>query len=314
MLSSRSAIPTSHGSPGDIDLVPPVAVWRTAARLHTLPAAAAPVLVGGGLAAHDRVFRWDAFLLAFAGAVAIQIAANFANDASDAKRGADTEERTGPARMVASGAATPRQMWTATAIAVGVAAAAGVALTFIAGPWILLIGVVSIIAMMGYVGGPIPYGYFGFGEIFVFIFFGLVATVGSRFVHDGTAPLSAWLLAIPIGLLASAILVANNYRDLETDRKVGKRTLAVLLGPRFTRFLFTTLVLAPYPLIALFALADWTPELTLVAALLAPYATGPVQIVNRKPDGPNLIRALKLTAKLQLLTAVSLAAGAAILI
>lgn len=312
MPSWRSATRTSRNSRGGTDPLPPLAVWRTAARLHTLPAAAAPVLVGGGLAAHDRVFRWDAFLLAMVGAVAIQVAANFANDASDARRGADTEDRTGPPRMVATGAATPRQMWTATGISIGIAAAVGVALTFIAGPWILLIGVVSIIAMLGYVGGPIPYGYFGLGEVFVFVFFGLVATVGSRFVHDGTAPLSAWLLAIPIGLLASAILVANNYRDLETDRRVGKRTLTVLLGPRQSRFLFTTLVLAPFPLIAAFALADWTPELTLFAALLAPYAAGPVQIVNRKTDGPNLIRALKLTANLQLLTAISLAAGSAI--
>jgi len=294
--------------------LPSLAVWRTAARLHTLPAAVAPVLVGSGLAAHDRVFRWDAFLLALIGAVAIQIAANFANDASDARRGADPEDRTGPPRMVATGVVSPRQMWTGTAVAVALASVAGIGLTLIAGPWVLVIGLVSIIAMLGYVGGPLPYGYIGLGEIFVFVFFGLVATVGSRFVHDGTAPLSAWLLAIPIGLLASAILVANNYRDLDTDRKVGKRTLAVLLGPRPTRLLYATLVLAPFPLIAWFAIADWTPELTLFAALLAPYATGPVQIVSRKTDGPNLIRALKLTAKLQLLTAISLAAGSAILI
>ncbi|REK08831.1 MAG: 1,4-dihydroxy-2-naphthoate polyprenyltransferase [Actinobacteria bacterium] len=288
--------------------------WRTAARIHTLPAAVTPVFVGAGLAAHDGVFRWDSMIWALLGALAIQVAANFANDVSDARRGADTEDRLGPPRMVTSGAITPRAMWMATGAAVAVSAIAGIALTVIAGPLILVIGVVSVIAMLGYVGGPIPYGYRGLGELFVFLFFGLVATVGSRYVHDSTAPLDAWLLGIPIGMLAAAILVANNYRDLDTDARANKRTLAVIIGPQRTRFLFAVLTYGAFPVIVVFAMAGWTPIATLFAAMWVPLATGPVSIVQAKTDGPALIRALKLTARLHLLTGLSLAAGAAITI
>lgn len=286
--------------------------WKTAARIHTLPAAITPVVVAAGLAIHDKVFRWDAFLWTLIGALAIQVAANFANDASDAAKGADTADRLGPPRMVALGIISARTMWLATGFAVAVAALAGIFLTIIAGPWILVIGVASIFAMLGYVGGPSPYGYRGLGEVFVFVFFGLVATVGSRFVYDRTAPLSAWLLAIPIGMLVTAILVANNYRDLETDREAGKRTLAVIIGPQKTRLLFAFLVYGAFPAIVLFGATGLTPLATLFAATWAPFAIGPVTIIQTKTDGPNLIRALKLTARLHLLTGLSLAAGAAI--
>jgi 1,4-dihydroxy-2-naphthoate octaprenyltransferase len=214
--------------------------------------------------------------------------------------------------MVALGEITSTRMWTATWIAIGVAAGAGVALTLIAGPLILVIGVASVIAMLGYVGGPVPYGYRGFGEFFVFVFFGLVATVGSRYVHDMTAPLSAWLLAIPVGMLVTAILVVNNYRDIATDAAAGKRTLAVILGRKRTRFLFAWLVYGAYPLIVVFAMAGWTPQTTMFAALLAPFAVGPVRIVYAKTGGLALIRALKLTARLHLWTGVVLAFGAAL--
>ena len=286
--------------------------WRMAARPHTLPAAIVPVLVGSGLAAGEGVFRWDALLWAMLGALAIQVAANFANDASDAKRGADTEDRLGPPRMVALGVITSRAMWAATWVAVGVAAIAAVALTAIAGPLILLIGVVSVVAMLGYVGGPVPYGYRGFGEVFVFLFFGLVATVGSRYVHDTTAPLSAWLLAVPIGMLVTAILVVNNYRDIDTDRSAGKRTLAVILGRERTRTLFAGLVYGAYPLIVLFGFAGWTPQATMFAGLLIGYASVPVRIVYAKIEGFSLIRALQHTARLHLWTGVVLATAAAV--
>lgn len=294
--------------------MPALSAWRQAARLHTLPAAVTPVVVGSGLASHDGVFRWDSFLWALIGALSIQTAANFANDASDAQRGADTPDRLGPARMVASGQISSRQMWFATALAVAVAVAAGVALTAIAGPWVLVIGVTSIIAMLGYVGGPIPYGYRGLGEVFVFVFFGLVATVGSRFVHDQSAPLSAWLLGIPIGMLATAILVANNYRDIETDRVADKRTLAVIIGSDATKRLFAGLVYGAFLVIVIFAVAGWTPLGTLFGATWAPFAVGPVMIVQKKADGPSLIRALQLTARLHLLTGLSIAAGAMVTI
>ena len=286
--------------------------WKTAARVHTLPAAVVPVLVGSGLAVGADAFRFDAFLWALVGALAIQIAANFANDVSDARRGADTPDRLGPPRMVAQGVISPRRMWTATWLAVGVAAVAGVALTVIAGPVILAIGVASILAMLGYVGGPVPYGYRGLGEVFVFVFFGLVATVGSRYVHDMTAPLEAWLLAVPVGLLVTAILVVNNYRDIDTDAAAGKRTLAVILGRARTRTLYAALVYAAFALVVVFAVAGLTPLPTLFAAFLLPFATVPVHIVYTKTDGAALVRALKLTARAHLWTGLVLAAGAAI--
>jgi 1,4-dihydroxy-2-naphthoate octaprenyltransferase len=287
--------------------------WKTAARVHTLPAAIVPVLVGTGLAYGEGVFRWDVFVCALIGAVAIQVAANFANDASDAHRGADTEDRLGPPRMVALGVISARQMWVATWIAIGVAAVAGILLTVIAGWVVLLIGVSSVLAMLGYVGGPLPYGYRGLGEVFVFLFFGLVATVGSRYVYDQTAPLTAWLLAIPVGFLVTAILVVNNYRDIDTDRAAGKRTLAVIMGRRATHILYAVLVYGAFLAIAIFAVAGWTPISTLFSTFLLPLTLAPVRIVQTRTDGPALIRALKGTARLHLWVGVSLAAAVALL-
>ncbi|MEA1903056.1 MAG: 1,4-dihydroxy-2-naphthoate octaprenyltransferase, partial [Actinomycetota bacterium] len=180
------------------------------------------------------------------------------------------------------------------------------------GPLILVIGIVSVLAMLGYVGGPFPYGYRALGEVFVFTFFGLVATVGSRFVHDATAPLSAWLLAIPVGMLVTAILVVNNYRDIDTDRAADKRTLAVVLGRDRTRTLFAILAYGGFPLIVFFAVFGWTPQATMFAGLLAPFGSGPVRIVYAKTEGAALIRALQLTSKLHLWTGVVLAGGAAL--
>lgn len=286
--------------------------WLVAARPATLPASISPVFVGCGLAVGDGVFRWDAAIVTLASALLLNVAANFANDASDAKRGADTSDRLGPPRMVALGVISSRQMWTAVGFSIAVAASAGIALTVIAGPLVLVIGVGSVLAMLGYVGGPWPYGYRGLGEVFVFVFFGLVATVGSRYVHDMTAPLSTWLLAIPVGMLATAILVVNNYRDIDTDRWANKRTLAVIIGRKPTRALFAVLLYGAYAAIVVFAGLEWTPRPTMFAGLLAPFAIGPVRIVNLKTDGTALIRALKMTARLHLWTGVVLAVGSAI--
>jgi 1,4-dihydroxy-2-naphthoate octaprenyltransferase len=291
-----------------------LSAWKTAARVHTLPAAIVPVLVGAGLATGDDVFRLDVLAWTLLGAISIQVAANFANDASDAQRGADSEDRLGPPRMVALGVITARQMWIAVTVAVALASVSAIALTAIAGPVVLVLGVASVLGMLGYVGGPLPYGYHGLGEVGVFVFFGLVATVGSRYVYDGTAPLDAWLLAVPIGSLAAAILVANNYRDIDTDRAAGKRTLSVIIGRARTRTLFAVLLYGSYLLIVAFAAIGWTPLPTMVAGLLAPFAVGPVSIVQKKTDGPNLIRALKSTARLHLWTGVVLAVGSAIVI
>ncbi|MDH3306004.1 MAG: 1,4-dihydroxy-2-naphthoate polyprenyltransferase [Acidimicrobiia bacterium] len=285
--------------------------WIMAARPPTLWAAVAPVLVGGGLAAGDGVFRWDAFGAALIGALAIQVAANFANDASDASRGADSD-RIGPTRVVASGLLTSRQVWRATAVAFALAALAGLYLISIAGWVIAVIGVASIAAALGYVGGPKPYGYRGLGEVFVFVFFGLVATVASRYVHDQSAPLNAWLLAVPMGCIVTAILVANNIRDLETDRAAGKRTLAVIIGRPATRRLFAALIYGAFAAILIFGFAALTPTATLLGVLWVPWGAALVKTVGSTTEGPPLIGVLKGTARLQLLVGFSLALGSAV--
>jgi len=284
-------------------------IWIRAARPQTLWAAVAPVLVGSGLAFHAGVFRWDAFVAALVGAVAIQIGANFANDVSDAARGAATPDRIGPARAVAGGVVSPRQMWIAVWVAFALAALAGVYLIVVAGFVVAIIGIVSIAAALSYVGGPIPYGYRALGEVFVFAFFGVVATVGSRYVHDMTAPLDAWLLAIPVGMLVTAILVANNIRDIETDEATGKRTLAVLLGRRRTAALFASLVIGAPVLVAVLAVTRLTPLLTAAAVLFVPFSVSLARTVRSEIDGPPLIRALVGTARLHLAVGATIAIG-----
>ena len=202
-----------------------------AARPRTLPAAVAPVLVGTALAATERHgLRWLAFVAALLGAVFIQVGTNLSNDYSDARRGADTEDRLGPVRVTAGGLVPPRQVLRATYVTFGLAVLCGVYLVVVAGWVLLLIGAASILAGVLYTGGPRPYGYEGLGEVFVFLFFGIVAVAGSYYVQTERLEWEAFVLAVPVGLLAAAILVVNNVRDLETDRRAGKRTLAVRLG------------------------------------------------------------------------------------
>jgi 1,4-dihydroxy-2-naphthoate octaprenyltransferase len=260
----------------------------------------------------DSAFRPDAFVAALIGALAIQVAANFVNDISDAHKGADTEDRIGPTRVVAGGllsaVTVTRGAWAAFTVAI----LAGLWLTAIAGWVVIAIGLISIVATLGYVSGPRPYGYIGLGEVFVFTFFGMVATVGSRYVHDRTAPLDAWLLAIPIGLLAAGILVVNNIRDIETDEAAGKRTLAVILGRERTAKLFGIVLVETFLLIGLFAVAGWTPPATAAALLAAPLAFPLWRLVSEEIAGPPLIKALKGTARLHLLVGVLLAVGAAL--
>jgi len=286
--------------------------WLMAARPATLWAAVAPVLVGSGLAADDRVFRWDVFGVTLAAAVLINVGVNFANDASDALRGADTAARIGPTRAVASGLISARAMWIGVATSFSLAAVGGVYLFAVAGWPILAIGAASFVAALGYTGGPFPYGYRGAGEIFVFLFFGLAATIGSRYAHNSSAPLDAWLLAIPVGMLVTAILVANNVRDIDTDRTAGKRTLAVILGRRATRHLYAVLVLGPFPLIALFAAAGWTPRLTVIAVAASLLAIPPVSTAYRETSGPALIGVLKGTARLHVIAGALVGLGAAL--
>lgn len=286
--------------------------WILAARPRTLWAAIAPVLVGAGLAIGDRVFRADAAAAALVCALSLQVAVNFANDASDARRGADPEARLGPTRVVAAGLLGARQVWTGAWIMFGVAALGGGYLAYITSWRILLIGAVAILAAVTYTGGPSPYGYRALGELSVFIFFGLTATVGSRYVHDAAAPLAAWLLAIPVGFTAAAILVANNVRDIDTDSAAGKRTLAVVLGRERARTFYCVLIGAAFMLIAVWAALGVTAPWTALGLLPSPLAAPLVRTVRRSTDGPALVRVLEGTARLHLLVGVGLGIGAAL--
>jgi 1,4-dihydroxy-2-naphthoate octaprenyltransferase len=278
-----------------------------AARLRTLPAAVAPVLVGTALAVHDDDLRPLAFVAALLGALLIQVGTNLSNDYSDARRGADTEDRLGPMRVTAGGLVPPRTVLVWTYLTFAGAVLVGLYLVYVAGPELLLVGAASILAGVLYTGGPRPYGYEGLGEVFVFTFFGIVAVTGSYYVHAERLPGEALLLAVPVGLLASAILVVNNVRDLETDRRAGKRTLAVRLGRERTRALYAAMLavafLALVPLA--FAIGAWV----LLAALAAPLAARLVQTVRTHADGPTLNDVLARTGLLQLVFCVLLSAG-----
>jgi 1,4-dihydroxy-2-naphthoate octaprenyltransferase len=283
--------------------------WVLAARPATLPAGVAAVVVGSALAAADGVFRWDAFVVTLFAALAIQVGVNYANDLADAQKGADTEERIGPTRAVAAGLLTSGQMRRGIAVAFGLAAIAGVCLIWLAGWVILAIGIVSIIAALGYTNGPIPYGYYGLGEVFVFVFFGLVATVGTRYVYDRAAPADAWMSGISMGLLAAAILVANNVRDIETDRVAGKRTLAVIFGRQPARWMYTMMVLVAYAVIAVAVAAGVLASWAMLTFVSIPLAVQPVRAIFTQTEGPPLIGVLKATARLQLVFAALLALG-----
>ena len=283
--------------------------WVLAARPATLPAGVAAVVVGSALAGADEVFRLDAFVVTLFAAVAIQIGVNFANDLADAQKGADTAARIGPTRAVATGLLAPGEMKRGIAIAFGLAAVAGAYLIWLAGWVILAIGIVSILAALGYTNGPIPYGYYGLGEVFVFLFFGLVATAGTRYVYDRTAPADAWLSGVSMGLLAAAILVANNVRDIETDRIAAKQTLAVILGRPFARWLYAGIVFAAYAMIAIAVATGIVPWWAMLTFVSIPFAIRPVRTIFTQTDGPPLIGVLKATARLQLVFAALLAVG-----
>ncbi len=277
-----------------------IRIWVMAARLRTLPAAAAPVLVGTALAGFEHVFHPLRFIAALLGALFIQIGTNLSNDYSDARRGADTDDRLGPVRVTAGGLVPPRQVLIATYVTFGLAVLAGVYLIIVAGWLLLLVGAASILAGVLYTGGPRPYGYEGLGELFVFLFFGVVAVAGSYFVQVRQLQWEAFALSVPVGLLAAAILVVNNIRDIDTDRRSGKRTLAVRLGRERTRILYAAMLAVAYllaPVTWLFGpLSAWL----LLPWLSAPLASELVMIVNARTDGPSLNGALAKTGMLQL--------------
>jgi 1,4-dihydroxy-2-naphthoate octaprenyltransferase len=285
-----------------------------AARPRTLPAAIAPVLVGTAAAIeqHGDLPRVGAFIAALIGSVFIQIGTNLANDYSDAKRGADSVDRLGPVRVTAAGLVAPRSVLIATWLAFGIAVVAGIYLATVAGWLIIVVGAASIAAGVLYTGGPRPYGYAGLGELFVFLFFGLVAVNGSYYVQLERL---AWLpfgLSISVGCLATAILVVNNVRDLETDRRAGKRTLAVRMGRDRARRLYLGLIAAAYLALLVTLAADGGPWWALLGFVSLPLARRPAQAVLTRTDGAALNGALAGTGAL--LGAFSLATSAGLLI
>ncbi|MGH2775823.1 MAG: 1,4-dihydroxy-2-naphthoate polyprenyltransferase [Actinomycetota bacterium] len=278
--------------------------WVEAARPRTLSAGVTPVLVG--TAGADRFIAWR-FVAALVVGVSIQIGVNFANDLFDAQRGVDTNARLGPRRAVASGLVSPQKMKVALGITIAVAAVAGLALALATTLWLLVVGLACFVALLAYSGGPRPYASAGLGEVFVFVFFGLVATIGSAYVQDEAIPEVAVAAAIPVGLLAVAILVVNNLRDIPTDAAAGKKTLAVRLGAHRTRRLFTILAVAILVGVFITSIIDddaW-PLLGLLCALPLVRAR---RIVDRA-QGHDLVPALGATSKAQLVLGIGLAVG-----
>lgn len=283
--------------------------WVEGARPRTLPAALAPVVVGTGVAAADGgVIAWRA-LAALVVALALQIGVNYANDYSDGIRGTDAD-RVGPFRLVGSGATRPAAVKAAAWGSFAVAAVAGLALAAVTSWWLVAVGAAAIGAAWFYTGGSRPYGYRALGELSVFVFFGLVAVVGTGYVQLERVTWLAVLAAIPVGLLACALLVANNLRDIPTDRPAGKRTLAVLLGDRASRWLYGGLLIASFGLAVVIAITR-TPW-ALLAFAAAPLAVRPLRLVLTGANGRTLIPVLRDTARTQLGYGLLLALGLAL--
>jgi len=280
-------------------------VWLLGARIRTLPAAVVPVVVGTAAVAPEGGTIWWRFAAALVVSLALQVGTNYANDYSDGIRGTD-DDRSGPARLVGSGLVPAKQVKIAAFASFGVAAIAGLTLALAVGPELFVVGAASILAGWYYTGGSNPYGYRGLGEIFVFVFFGLVATIGSGYVQPAGWNWIAVLAAIPVGMLATALLIANNLRDIPTDTESGKVTLAVRLGDDRTRLLFAAFLLAPF--IILVPLAVSRPWV-LLGLLALPLAAMAVRPVRSGAVGRELIPVLEATGRTQLVYGVLVAIG-----
>ncbi len=299
-------------------------IWILAARPHTLPAAVAGVAVGIGAGlAVGAPLRLDTALGCVLVALLLQVVANFSNDLSDHRRGADTPDRQGPTRVAASGLVTERQLEVGIAITIGLAAIVGLSLVWVGGPVLLALGALAIVAALAYTGGPFPYGYKALGEVFVFIFFGLVAVAGTAYLQALAFDALFVIVAIPPGALITAILVVNNLRDIPTDTAAGKGTLAVVLGKRRTQGEFGALLGASYFVpVALFlaTFTGWTPSgrpaplavLLLLPLLTLPMASRLLARVRDFGEPRELNLALKGTARLSLAFSLLFAAGLAL--
>jgi 1,4-dihydroxy-2-naphthoate octaprenyltransferase len=278
--------------------------WLAGARPRTLPAALVPVAVGTGVAiGYGRFSAWRALL-----ALALQVGVNYANDYSDGIRGTD-EARVGPVRLVAAGLAPPRQVLTAAVASFAVACLAGFVLAVTTAWWLLALGAAAVAAAWTYTGGRHPYGYRGLGEVAVFAFFGVAAVVGTAFVQIRSLTWLSLAASVPVGLLACALLVINNLRDIPSDTAVGKRTLAVRIGDPRTRLLYAGCALVPFAVAALIATVR---PLTLLTLAAIPLALAPVRAVRAGAGGPALIGALGQTGRLQLAFGALLTLGLAV--
>jgi 1,4-dihydroxy-2-naphthoate octaprenyltransferase len=283
-----------------------LALWVAGARPKTLPAAVVPVVVGTSAVAGDRFILWR-FIAALVVALALQVATNFANDYSDGIRGTD-DDRVGPLRLVGSGAASASAVKRAVVISFSLAGVVGLALSIAVNPLLLLVGAASIAAGWFYTGGKNPYGYLGLGEVFVFVFFGVVATVGSAFVQTESLSGLATVLSVPVGVFATALLVINNLRDRVGDAAVGKRTLAVRLGDRATRRLYNTAMFAAFVLIAIVAVI--TERTWLLLGLVGSLTAFPGMLaVHQGATGRTLIPVLESTARTQLVAGIGMTIG-----
>jgi 1,4-dihydroxy-2-naphthoate octaprenyltransferase len=280
--------------------------WVLGSRPRTLPASVVPVVVGTAAAFRlGHAVSWWRAVLAGVVALALQVGTNYANDYSDGVRGTD-DARVGPVRLVASGLAPARAVKAAAFAAFGVAALAGAALALVTTPWLFAVGAAAILAGWFYTGGPRPYGYLGFGEVFVFVFFGLVATAGSAFVQVERVSGLALAAGAAMGCQSTALLVVNNLRDIPTDRAAGKRTLAVRLGDARTRLVYVGLLAAAFALAV--AMAFVRPG-ALAALAALPVAVTAVRLVRGGASGPALIPVLGATARVQLVSGLLLAIG-----
>ncbi len=283
--------------------------WWLAARPRTLPVSAAPVVVGTALAIADGRARALPAAAALLGALLLQIGANFANDLFDFEKGADTDERLGPPRAVQLGLLSPAQMRAGTVAAFAAAFAVGIYLVAVGGWPIVAIGLLSIAGGVAYTGGPYPLGYHGLGDVTVFLFFGVVAVCGTYYVQALELAPSALAASLPVGALATAILVVNNVRDIETDAAVGKRTLAVMIGRPASRVQYGALLLLSYTFLPVAYVSLGAPLTVFLPLLTLPIALHLIRTVATRGDGPSLNEALAGTAKLELGFSVLLAVG-----